>query len=101
MSPTGPYTVYILANGRHTVFYVGMTNSLTRRMGEHRSAGDESFVGRYNVRTLVYTETHADVRDAIEREKRLKRWSRAWKLDLIRTTNPSMRDLWTDGDRPW
>ena len=78
-----PYTVYILSNGRHTTFYVGMTNNLARRMAEHRTATDATFVGKYNVRTLVYAEQHADVWDAIEREKRLKRWRRAWKLDLI------------------
>lgn len=95
------YTVYILADGRHTTFYTGVTNDLARRMAEHRAATDATFVGKYAVRTLVYTEQHADVMDAIEREKRLKRWHRAWKLDLIRQQNPALRDLWSDREKPW
>ncbi len=99
--PDMAYTVYILANGRHTTFYTGVTNDLARRMAEHRDAGAETFVGTYNVKTLVYAEQHADVRDAIVREKRLKRWRREWKLDLIRQQNPAMRDLWLEGEKPW
>ena len=95
------YFVYILANGRHTTFYTGVTNDLARRMAEHRAATDATFVGTYNVRTLVYVEQHADVRDAIEREKRLKWWRREWKLALIQSQNPAMRDLWSESEKPW
>ena len=69
-------------------------------MREHRTA-PSGFVQEYRLHALVYAETHADPRDAIRREKQIKRWRREWKLDLVRSVNPAMRDLWTDGVRPW
>lgn len=70
-------------------------------MAEHRAATDATFVGKYNARTLVYAEQHAGVKDAIEREKRIKRWHRDWKPALIRKENPAMWDLWSDSEKPW
>ena len=101
MSRHRTYSVYLLANGRQTVFYVGVTNDLARRMAEHRAVSDGSFVARYNVRRLMHVEHYDTAVDAIAREKQLKRWRRDWKRDLIREHNPSMRDLWDDATRPW
>ena len=88
------YTVYILTNTRNTVLYIGMTNDLERRMLEHRAGQFEGFSKRYRLRKLLYVEHFSEVRDALYREKQLKNWRRAWKLDLIRKHNPDMRDLW-------
>ena len=87
------YYVYILTNPAATVFYVGLTNDLHRRVEEHKEKVVEGFTKRYNVHRLVYYEEYTDVHDAIAREKQLKRWRRAWKIDLIRQFNPSFRDL--------
>ncbi|MEN3160992.1 GIY-YIG nuclease family protein [Tistrella mobilis] len=73
--------------------YIGVTTDLARRMSEHRDAGRESFVGRYDARRLVYAEHHDRIDDAIRREKHLKRWRRAWKIRLIEEANPDWRDL--------
>lgn len=93
MPAPGRYAVYVLANGRRSVFYTGVTNDVGRRLAEHRAAGPDTFCGRYGVRHLVYVEPHADIRAAIMREKQLKRWRRAWKLALVRSQNPTLRDL--------
>ena len=87
------YSVYILTNAAATVFYVGMTNDLQRRVVEHKEGVEEGFTKRYNVHRLVYYDEYTDVREAIAREKQLKRWRRTWKIDLIRRVNPSFRDL--------
>ena len=94
------YYVYILANAWNTVFYIGMTNDLARRMQEHKERLADGFTDRYNVVKLVYVETHTDVHEAIVREKRLKRWRRAWKEALIREGNPDFADLWTEDSQP-
>ena len=88
------FYVYILANlnGRRPVLYVGVTNDLERRLAEHRQATN-GFVSRYRVTTLVYFEVTADIHAAIAREKRIKGWTRARKIALIRTQNPTWRDL--------
>ncbi|MES2123947.1 MAG: GIY-YIG nuclease family protein [Gemmatimonadota bacterium] len=84
---------YIMANARRTVLYVGVTNDLVRRCGEHRSAGRSTFCGRYNVHRLVYYELIEGPLSAIRREKQLKAGSRAAKLDLIEWANPEWLDL--------
>ena len=88
------FYVYILANVRRErpVLYVGVTNNIERRLAEHRThrAG---FVGRYNVTTLVYFESTTDIQRAIRREKQIKGWTRAKKIALIETGNPTWRDL--------
>ena len=90
------YFVYVLANQRNGTLYVGVTNELARRVQEHREGLLPGFTKRYGVKLLVYFEPHADINAAILREKRIKRWRRAWKLDLIEQQNPDWRDLWTD-----
>ena len=94
------YCVYILASRRNGTLYVGVTNDLIRRVYEHREGLVAGFTKRYGVKLLVYVEYHSDIRIAIEREKRMKRWRRQWKLELIEAENPQWRDLWielTDG----
>jgi len=90
------YWVYILASRPRGTLYVGMTNDLIRRAFEHREGLAEGFSRHYGVKMLVYYEQHATALAAIQREKNIKHWSRAWKIDLIRTLNPYWRDLWDD-----
>jgi putative endonuclease len=88
------YFVYMLTNAnRHTVLYIGITNNLERRVGEHSLDWGSSFARRYNAHKLVYFEAYADPRSAIEREKQLKKWSRVKKEGLIAKRNPEWRDL--------
>jgi putative endonuclease len=88
--------VYILASRPRGTLYVGVTNDLFRRVAEHREGAVEGFTKQYSVKMLVYFEQHESIVAAIEREKRLKRWARSWKIDLIRSKNPDWRDLFED-----
>lgn len=90
------YYVYILASQRNGTLYVGVTNNLLRRVQEHREGLVEGFTKRYGVKTLVYFEAHQEINEAILREKRIKRWRRKWKLELIETENPQWLDLWQE-----
>lgn len=85
--------VYILASGRNGTLYVGVTNNPSRRMTEHKSGTVPGFTRTYQVNTLVYLEEHASVLDARAREHSLKRWRRAWKIQLIESLNPNWDDL--------
>jgi putative endonuclease len=85
--------VYILANHLRSVLYIGITNDLARRLAEHRLRIARSFTARYRVWDLVYVEDYLDPRQAICREKQLKRWSRAKKNALVEVANPEWRDL--------
>ena len=88
------YFVYMLTNAdRHTVLYIGITNNLDRRASEHSLGLGSAFARKYNAHKLVYFEAYADPRTAIEREKQLKKWSRAKKDALIAKRNPKWRDL--------
>ena len=86
------YWVYVLAS-RTRVLYVGVTNDLGRRVAEHRAGEGGAFTRRYKVQRLVYAEEHADVRDAIRREKEIKGWKRERKVALVEEANPGWRDL--------
>lgn len=89
--------VYILASERNGTLYVGVTNDLVRRVQEHRAERNpDSFTAQYDVKRLVYYEYHPDIRDAINREKRIKGWKRQWKLELIEGMNLHWRDLYPD-----
>ena len=90
------YWVYILSSRRNGTLYVGVTNDLVRRVGEHREGLLPGFAKRHGVTNLVFAELHHDINEAILREKRIKRWPRAWKLELIEANNPQWRDLWHD-----
>src|SRR3954453_16728081 len=87
------FHVYILASHKKDALYVGVTSDLTRRLEQHRSGTDASFTRRYAVNHLVHLEVFGDPRDAIAREKRLKKWPRAWKVELIERGNPDWRDF--------
>lgn len=88
------YFVYILASRRNGTLYVGVTNDLIGRVTEHRDGLIPGFTKRHGVKLLVYFEEHADIDEAIRREKRVKRWRRTWKLELIESASPHWRDLW-------
>jgi putative endonuclease len=90
------YWVYILASRRNGTLYVGVTNDISRRSFEHRLRTVPGFTMRYGVTRLVHVEPFADVRLAIQREKTIKHWPRAWKLNLIERDNPAWRDLFED-----
>jgi putative endonuclease len=87
------YWVYILASDVGGTLYIGVTNNLVRRVYEHRTQVAEGFTSKYEVHRLVYYEQFSDIENAIQREKRLKRWNRGWKIDLIEKTNPDWIDL--------
>jgi putative endonuclease len=88
-----PYYVYILASRRYGTLYIGVTNSLESRLGQHKLGFGSEFVRKYGVHRLVYVERFETVEDAIRREKQLKQWKRDWKIQLIEKENLEWRDL--------
>lgn len=86
--------VYILASQRNGTLYIGVTSNLPKRIWEHKNGVVDGFSKRYNIKTLVHYEQFDDMPHAIEREKRLKKWNRAWKLRLIEENNPTWNDLY-------
>ncbi|GLR95030.1 MULTISPECIES: GIY-YIG nuclease family protein [Bradyrhizobium] len=88
-----PYFVYILASRRNGTLYIGVTNDLVRRIGEHKAKVIPGFARQYDVTLFVYFEAFESVLEARSREHSLKRWRRAWKLKLIEELNPDWRDL--------
>ncbi len=88
--------VYILASERNGTLYVGVTSDLVRRVWEHKQNAVEGFTKRYGVHSLVYYEAHDSVETAIIREKQLKVWQRAWKLEIIENHNPCWKDLYDE-----
>ena len=89
-------TVYILASKRHGTLYTGVTSNLVKRIWHHKNDVQEGFTKKYKVHHLVYFEQHSTMEAAITREKRIKKWNRQWKIDLIEKNNPQWRDLWDD-----
>ena len=88
--------VYILASKRNGTLYAGVTSNLPSRIYQHRIGNVPGFTRDYGVKILVWFEQHATMEEAILREKRLKKWNRAWKLELIEVANPDWRDLAED-----
>ena len=88
--------VYLLASRRNGTLYTGVTSDLVQRVWNHKNDVHEGFTKRHQVHRLVYFEEHQDIRDAIIREKQIKRWKRAWKIRLIEEMNPEWRDLFDD-----
>jgi len=86
--------VYILASKRNGTVYVGVTSNLTKRVWEHKNNLVAGFTQKYGVHRLVWYEVHDEMESAITREKQLKRWNRAWKIDLIEETNKDWTDLY-------
>ena len=91
--------LYILSNYKRTTFYIGVTSSLGERLQQHSEGTGSKIVEKYNLKYLVYFEEFDLVADAIRREKQLKQWHRDWKIKLIKSVNPEMRDL--SEDIPW
>lgn len=87
------YFVYMLASGRNGTLYVGVTNDLLRRVGEHKEKAAPGFTKQYGVDLLVWHEAFGDINDAIAREKQIKGWNRAWKIRLIEKENSGWNDL--------
>jgi putative endonuclease len=87
------FYVYILASRYRGTMYVGVTNDLSRRMGEHKSGAVPGFTKKYKVNQLVYCEPYGSIDDARAREHTLKRWHRDWKFKLIEAQNPDWKDL--------
>lgn len=87
------YFVYILASRKHGTLYIGVTNDLARRIFEHREGIASKFTKKYHVHRLVYAEEYREVIEAIAREKAMKEWKRAWKVQLIENANPEWDDL--------
>ena len=86
--------VYILASKRNGTLYIGVTSDLVKRIWEHKNNLVDGFTKCYSVHQLVWYELYESMESAIEREKRLKEWKRAWKLDLIENANPCWHDLY-------
>ncbi len=85
-----------MASKKNGTLYIGVTNNLIKRVFEHKSNLVEGFTSKYEVHYLVYFEETSDVKSAILREKRLKKWNRQWKINLIEKENPEWRDLYCD-----
>lgn len=85
--------VYIMGNYKRTTFYIGVTSDLASRVYEHREGLLEGFTKRYRLKYLLYYEEAGTMNDAIAREKQLKNWHREWKINLIKSINPEMKDL--------
>ena len=90
------YYVYILASKKNGTLYIGVTGDLIKRIYEHKQGLVEGFTKKYTVHQLVYYEETSDIKSAIEREKRLKKWERKWKIELIEKHNPQWKDLYVD-----
>ena len=90
------YYVYLLASRRNGTLYVGITADLTRRVWEHREGFVDGFTKEHGIKTLVWFEQHATSESAITREKQIKKWNRAWKVELIERENPYWNDLYPD-----
>jgi putative endonuclease len=88
--------VYIMTNRPNGVLYVGVTSDLVRRVWEHREGAIDGFTKRHGLKRLVYFERHEDIQAAIQREKNMKHWSRAWKVGLVIAGNSEWRDLFDD-----
>jgi putative endonuclease len=88
--------VYILASKRNGTLYIGVTSNLAERIWQHKNGFIEGFTKEHKIHLLVYYEFHDNMLTAIAREKQMKKWNRAWKLNLIEEQNPDWRDLSND-----
>jgi putative endonuclease len=87
--------VYILASQKNGTLYIGVTSNLVQRVWQHKNNEVEGFTKKYQIHQLVYFEQHETMESAIIREKRLKKWKREWKINLIEKENPEWHDLWS------
>ena len=86
--------VYILASQKNGTLYTGVTSDLIKRIYQHKEKAVDGFTKKYKINKIVYYEIHTYIVEAISREKKIKRWRRAWKLALIEKTNPQWHDLY-------
>jgi putative endonuclease len=91
---TRSYFVYLLANRRNGTLYVGVTNDLAKRVWQHKEGLVDGFTKKYGVKLLVWYEHTESIEAAIVREKQIKKWNRAWKVELIEANNPDWKDLY-------
>ena len=98
MQPRGSrlFYVYLLASRKQGTLYLGVTKDLIRRIYQHREKLTPGFSSQYDIRRLVWFETYDDPVNAIEREKEVKKWRRAWKINLIEKSNPDWKDLYSE-----
>ncbi len=82
-----------MSNNKRTVLYIGVTSDLKTRVGEHKDGIGSEFTNKYKLKDLIYFEEFQDINQAITREKQLKNWHKDWKINLIRSMNPEMNDL--------
>jgi putative endonuclease len=94
--PVREPAVYMLATKPYGTLYIGVTSDLVKRIWEHRSNATDGFTKRYGIHRLVHFEQFRSMVEAIEREKELKKWRRAWKIALVDEANPDWRDLWLE-----
>ncbi len=88
--------VYLLTSRRNGTLYTGVTSNLIQRVWQHKNNLVDGFTKKYSVHNLVWFEVHETMQSAIEREKAIKEWRRAWKIELIESVNPQWRDLYED-----
>jgi putative endonuclease len=88
--------VYLLASKRNGTLYVGVTSDLNKRVWQHKERVTGGFTTRYGIGDLVWFELHGTMASAIQREKQIKKWHRAWKVGIIESQNPTWRDLYPD-----
>ena len=103
MNEEKSYYTYIMANKPYGTLYTGVTNDVAWRSLEHKANHPGSFTEKHGIHMLVYYEEHGDIRDAIKREKQIKRWRRQWKIELIESKNLDWEDLsiqWNNGMGP-
>ncbi|MEL7833962.1 GIY-YIG nuclease family protein [Fodinibius sp. Rm-B-1B1-1] len=86
--------VYFLSNYNRNVLYIGVTGELDKRILDHKFGQGSKFTSKYNLKILLYFEEYPNINEAIEREKQLKNWHRKWKFNLIKKSNPELKDLW-------
>jgi putative endonuclease len=93
--------VYILASKRHGTLYIGVSSDLCSRIADHKQGTIAGFTREYDVKMLVWYEFLGTIEEAIKREKQMKEWKRAWKIDLIEKLNPTWRDLFEEACGAW
>jgi len=86
--------VYIVTNRRYGTLYIGVTSDLVQRIAQHRLGVVDGFTKEFKLKLLVWYEIHSEIREAIVREKQLKKWRRDWKIELIQKMNPLWEDLY-------
>ncbi len=87
------YYLYIMTNQTNTTFYIGVTNDIHRRVFEHKNELVKGFTSKYKLKKLVYYELYDRIEAAIAREKQLKNWHREWKINLIKSSNPDLKEI--------